>query len=285
MKKLMTALLITGMSFPYAVADDDVRTLTVTGIGRVEVVPDQAHVTYQVTDEEPAALGQSAAISKAMTSNRKKVQADAAYIKSIIGQDGQVEIVPSVVKDQHYDQKTQKEILDGYKVISTIRVTVQGPADQIDQKLAQLFDSSKVSADDVSEPSFDLSEKAASAAKLQAYKQAVSNGVDTAQAQLEPGEVLGAALQRGYQVQVPRPQYENRAMAAAPMMGAGPGSQATQAVVESGKVAVEATINFLFSVTGLPSRIATQGAQTVVSNASGNGKKVPPPTGCADKGC
>src|SRR5581483_3070347 len=89
-----------------------------------------------------------------------------------------------------------------------------------------------------------------------------------AQAQLEDGEVLGPALQRGYQVAVPAPRVASARMAApaaaAPMLGAGPGSAAQQAVVESGKVAVDATINFLFSVLGAPARLATQ---TIVNGA------------------
>lgn len=257
MKKFLSLALALSSLLTPAWAETLPRVVTVSGKGTVQVAPDRASVTYQFIDEQRfAAAGgvaksAAAAVPSLVRKNNARVAPAVSELKQVVGNDGTVEVLPSIHRMYEYNQQTGKNVLVGYRVVSTIQVKLEGRR-PIEQKLGELFDTSRVGADEVSEPVMSLTEPTLSAAQKQANQQAVDDAVATANSQLEKGESLGAALQRGERVNVPSPRLEmaSRAMADAPSGG--------QAIVETGKVTVQTMIQFVFEVVGAPARLGVQ---------------------------
>lgn len=247
--KLLSLLLVLGTVAAPGWADPP-RTVTVTGVGRVEALPDKASLTYTVIDEGNMQVSVSSLVDK----NRKRVDPSVQYLKGVVGKEGTVTALPRVQRRYEYDETLRKNVLRGYQVTTTIQVELQG-RDAIEQKLGKLFDTSNIKADEIREPVLGLTTKTEADAKRDAYKLAVQSAVDEATAQLEPGENLGQALQRGTRVEVPSPYvYEKAARLAA--ADAAPGG-AGQAMIETGKIQVHAVTNFIFEVTGKATRLLT----------------------------
>lgn len=290
MNRLLLAVLLSCPSSVFA----QVRTVTVTGSASVPVVPDVANVSYSFINElrldaaggatltpslaaietpgaapsrqaltaprkkkaEPAQAAQ-ATLPEMVAENRARVAPAVAHIKSIVGDRGTVEVLPSVERQVEYNEKTRRQELVGYRIVTNIQVKLEG-RDAIEQKLGDLFDSSRIKADEIGEPNMGLTETTQKQATREAYRLAVQDAVDTANSQLEQGETLGAALQRGDRIHVPSP--EPRAMRAMASMESAGGSRG-QAVVETGKITVQAVIHFVFEVAGAPVRLGVQAAQ------------------------
>lgn len=230
---------------------DLLRTVTVSGTGKVEVTPDVARVSYSVINTGNL----TKTVPQLVRENKQRVNPTVEYVKEVVGTDGTVTALPSIQQVYEYNQATRKTELKGYQIVTQIQVELKGEA-AIEQKLGKLFDTSKVQADNISQPVLALSDERQEAATTEAYKKAVQNAVKVAEAQLEPGEQLGSALQRGHRIEVPsprRPQLEMARSAMAEAPGGAP--DAGQAVLETGKVAVHAFTNFVFEVTGTALRI------------------------------
>lgn len=219
------------------------RTLSVTGVGTVQVTPDIASVNYSIVNEGPT----TASVSGLIEENKTRVQPTVDYLKRVVGSSGTVTVVPSVSRNFEYDQALNKNVFKGYRVVTSIQVVIEG-ASNIETNLAKLYDSASIKADETGTPVMSLSQPTRQAATLEAYGLAVKDAVAQAKAQLEPGETLGRALSRGNRAEVPAPSFEMSARAMAPMSADGPGGGS--AMVETGKMYVNALSHFIFEVTG-----------------------------------
>lgn len=236
------------------------RVVTVTGRGSVSAAPDCATVTYQFVDEVRGTQAQplaKSAVPQLVQRNNARVAPAVSELKKTVGNDGTVEVTPSIQPIYEYDQKTQRQYKVGYKIVSSVQVKLDG-RQPIEQKLNQLFDTSKVGADEVSEPVMSLQDASMKAARREANQRAVEDAVAEATSQLEKGETLGAPIQRGERVSVPTPRYESMRAAMADAPGAAPSGQA---IVETGKVTVQTAIQFVFEVLGAPARMGAQAVQ------------------------
>ncbi|MBI4348403.1 MAG: SIMPL domain-containing protein [Elusimicrobia bacterium] len=264
MKKLVTLAVLAAMTsaaWAQNAVPSTPNVVTVTGRGSVSVDPDCATVTYQFIDEvrgtQAAPLAKSA-VPQLVQKNNARVNPAVAELKRTVGNDGTVEVNPSIQPIYEYDQKTQRQYKVGYKIVSNVQVKLEG-RQPIEQKLNQLFDTSKVGADEVGEPVMSLQTATMQSARRQANQKAVDDAVAEATSQLEKGETLGKTLQRGERVNVPTPRYESARAAMAPPMADAPGGG--QAVVETGKVTVSTAIQFVFEVLGTPARMGAQAVQ------------------------
>jgi len=267
MKITRIALAAALLSSPLGAQELTPRTVSVVGTGLVEVVPDVAAVSYEVKD---VGTDVSVAAETLVEQNKLRVAPTVEYLKEVVGTNGTVTALPTISRVEEYDNTLRQTVFKGYQVVTRIQVELCGEQN-IEQNLAKLFDSSKIKADEMSAPQMSLSRPTAKAAHLAATKIAVEDAVDTATAQLEPGEKLGKALQRGNHVEVPSPRYERAAMA----MADAPGGRVGQAIVQTGKMQVNAVINFVFEVTGEASRLLT--GTDVTGRAGSGGTDKPQP--------
>jgi len=232
------------------------RTVSVTGIGRVSVRPDVAHVSYAILNE--TRLGPKVTTQEIMKLSQALVQQNQqrvlpAYeaIKGLVGSQGTVEVDTRRGRVTEYEEDGRNQVKK-YRVLTTIQVRLEGfKGKELDQKLSQLYDASNIQVDEVSDPSYDLRPGTRARAQKRAYRLAVKNGIDAAQAQLERGEDLGEAVQRGNRVEVPSPM---RFQAAALSRQSANGDESSP-LIESGKIAVQAAVDFLFEVLGTPARL------------------------------
>ena len=242
-------------------AQNPPRVVTVSGKGTVSVAPDCATVTYQFIDESRGTQAQPLAkssVPQLVAKNNARVAPAVAELKRVVGTDGTVEVSPSIRPIYEYDQKNSRQIKVGYQIVSNVQVKLEGKL-PIEQKLNGLFDTSRVGADEVGEPVMSLQEGTMSAAQKEANQKAVDDAIATAKSQLEKGESLGAALQRGESVNVPPPpRYEAGARAA---MADAPGGGSGTAIVETTKITVQTMIQFVFEVVGTPARLGAQAVQ------------------------
>ncbi|MBI5201141.1 MAG: SIMPL domain-containing protein [Elusimicrobia bacterium] len=259
MKKFVSLVVLAALSSS-AFAQTVNPVVTVSGKGSVSVAPDCATVTYQFIDETRGTQAQplaKTAVPSLVAKNNARVAPAVAELKKVVGTDGTVEVSPTVRPIYEYDQKTSRNIKVGFQVVSNITVKLEG-RQPIEQKLNQLFDTSKIGADEVNEPVMDLQEATRATAVREANQKAVDDAIATANSQLEKGESLGRIVQRGERVNVPAPRYEMaRAMAASADAPGGGGT----AIVETGKVTVQTAIQFVFEVLGTPARLGAQAAQ------------------------
>lgn len=258
MKKL--ALFVTLAALTSAAwAQTSPRVVTVSGRGTVNVAPDRATVAYQFIDETRGTQAQPiarSAVPQLVARNNARVAPAVAELKRTVGTDGTVEVAPSVRPIYEYDQKTSRQIRVGYQIVSNVQVKLEGQR-PIEQKLDGLFDTSLIGADEVNEPVMSLQPATLSAAQKEANQKAVDDAIAIANSQLEKGESLGSALQRGERVNVPAPRLHlesARAMAA----DVGPGGSAGTAIVETGKITVQTAIQFVFEVIGTPARLVSR---------------------------
>lgn len=271
MKKSLAVAVVAANLMSSAWAQQAPRVVTVTGQGSVQVAPDKATVTYQFIDEvRLPATGQlasakpnAAVIPQLVAKNKARTEPAVRELKQLIGADGTVEVMPSVQRLYEYDQKTGRNNLVGYKVVHQVQVCLEG-RQPIEAKLGGLFDSSKIGADEMGEPVMGLQEATRLSAARQANEKAVDDAVATANSQLEKGEGLGAALQRGERVNVPAPRPYAAARMESAMADAPGGGQA---LVETGKIAVTSVIHFVFEVVGTPARLGAQAGQAAAAPA------------------
>ena len=245
---------------PAAWAQNSQRVVTVSGKGTVSVAPDRATVTYQFIDESRGTQAQPLAkssVPQLVAKNKARVAPAVTELKRVVGTDGTVEVTPSIRPIYEYDQKNSRQIKVGYQIVSNVQVKLEGKQ-PIEQKLNGLFDTSRVGADEVGEPVMSLQEGTMSAAQKEANQKAVDDAIATAKSQLEKGESLGAALQRGERVNVPPPPRYEAARAA---MADAPGGSSGTAIVETGKITVQTMIQFVFEVVGTPARLGAQAVQ------------------------
>ena len=249
MRSTRIALAAALLASPLVAQEVKPRLVSVSGAGQVEVVPDVATVSYDITDR---GADVSVSAETLIEQNKTRVAPTVEYLQSVIGSNGTVTALPQISKVLEWDQEGRKQVFKGYQVVTRIQVELCGEQNIADN-LGKLFDSSKIKADEMSQPVMSLSRPTAKAAQLQATQLAVQDAVSSASALLEPGEKLGAIVSRGNRAEPPTPVYERAAMRAAPAGGADVG----QAIVQTGKMQVNAVFDFIFEVTGTASRMLT----------------------------
>lgn len=243
---ILSLALIAALSAP-ALAS---KVVNVAGAGRVQVAPNIARVTITITDA--AKLG--VAIPTLVEQNNTRVAPTLDFVKQVVGKQGTVTAIPQISQTTKYDNKTNENVKTGHQITTRIEVELRGKA-AIEQKLGKLFDSKSIQADNVSNPTLDLSEKSREAAENRAARKAVTNARSKAEARLEKGETLGEAIERGDRVEVSSPRRGVARAAAMSLEMASDSPSHGQAIVETGKITVQAFVNFVYEVLGLPQRL------------------------------
>lgn len=224
------------------------RTVSVTGAGSVEAAPDMAQVSYVIADKAETMAG-AASVQALAAQNRRRVEPALKYLKEVVGSDGTAEALPRISRLMEYDRKSGRQREIGYEVVTTLTAKLKGK-DALDAKLGKLYDSARLKADEAHQAVLGLQEQTMEKAALEAYRKAVKAAVAAAEAQLEPGEELGPALERGEEPRHPGP----RPMMMRAALSAAASDESAQAVVETGKITVARTIHFVFQVLGSPRR-------------------------------
>lgn len=250
MKNMILSVCIVASLAAASVAANVVRTVSVTGVGRVAALPNVATVTLSFVDTSDLNKPRAELIA----ANTQRAEPALAHIKELVGNQGSVRSSLNVQRTVEWDQEARKNVATGQVVTRTIEVTLRGEG-AIEGKLAKLYDNEKIKADEVSDPVYGLATRRDAATQRSALKLAYANAVDRAQAQLEPGEKLGKAIARGTETQTYQPRggaKAMRAMAMAESADAGGGAPS----IESGKLERSAATNVVFEVKGKPKRIS-----------------------------
>lgn len=244
-KRIVSALAAGLLAAPAAAAP--VRTVSVVGTGSVQVVPNVASVSVQIVNQG----GVKAAPMTLAQENQARVAESLPVIKELVGRSGTVRVVPSISKVTAYNRSTGETEFKGYQALTQIQVTLRGEA-AVAGKLGALFDASRIKADEVSVTGIGLSDRREAAAKRRALSKAMADARNQAEAQLEKGEKLGAALSRGQAVQVHAPRMARAAVAQSLEMAADGGSGMT---AELGRVTVPAQTTVTYAVKGKAKRL------------------------------
>jgi uncharacterized protein YggE len=118
LKKTIAISAILLMAFIIVGAEDQIRTLAVTGTAEVSVSPDICYMSFVVETEHTNA-------AQAYKDNNQLMNTVSASIKQagIPGKDMQT-VSFSIYPQYHYEDKTNKQIFDGYLVSHTLYVKV-----------------------------------------------------------------------------------------------------------------------------------------------------------------
>lgn len=247
LKKNLIAVVVV-MTLTVAAGAESLRTLSVTGVGRVQAIPNVAVVTLSFVSQGAPDVAHGDLLAQV----GQKAEPALAAVKALVGNQGSVRatapVVAAVVKNQQKDGEWQ-QVTVGKTATRQIEVTLRGEG-AIAAKLAKLYDNPAIKPDAVSDVSYGFAPRREAALQRQALQKAYANALDRAKAQLEPGEKLGKAIARGTQAAVPAPRARAMALAAAAPESFG-GSAPT---IESGNLERSASTNVVFEVKGKPKR-------------------------------
>jgi uncharacterized protein YggE len=220
---VLAAAAVSGISLPEAAqsaGDDEGDGITVTGIGRVETVPDEAEFSLGVTTKAATARG-------ALSANAEQMREVIAALKAVgvakrDTQTRDVNVGPDYDGDAHPD--------DDYVASNTVSVLVR----ELDRAGAVLDAAARAGANNVYGPSLTRSNRESLEAK--ALKDAVANA--RARAKALAG-AAGVELGRVTAIDERPPAFEGGPMRAA---------SAATTPIEEGTQEIEETVSVTFAI-------------------------------------
>ena len=207
------------------------RTLSVTGTGTINMVPDIAYINIGVHTEKPTAAD---AVAENNTQTQQVV--DALKGAGVDVKDIQTTNF-SIYSNTQFDPQTNQKVGTTYVVDNTVNVTVR----KLD-KLGDMLDTTvKAGANSVNSIQFDVADKS------QALKQARDLAVKDAQTQAQElsttaGITLGSVQTISFINNVPGPVME------AFGKGGGGGVAAASVPISSGQMTLTVTINMSYEI-------------------------------------
>ena len=208
------------------------RTLSVTGTGTVNMIPDIAYINIGVHTEKPAA-------ADAVAENNTQTQQvmDALKAAGVDVKDIQTSNF-SIYQNTQFDPQTNQKIGTTYVVDNTVNVTVR----KLD-KLGDLLDATvSAGANSVNSIQFDVFDK------TKALKQARDLAVKDAQTQAQElsataGISLGDVQTISFYNNVPGPVMDTFGKG-----GGGGGVAAASVPIQSGQMILTATVNMSYEI-------------------------------------
>jgi uncharacterized protein YggE len=251
-----------GAALAATASANPMRTVAVPGSARVQVAPNVAHVNLSLVGELPVTaelaadrVQLSAKVAELKAAQAARVAEVKESLKALVGAQGQVTATSRLESKTRYNRETSEHEFVGYELVTRVAVELRGRG-AIEQKLDRLFDAATAKADRVDDPVLSVSDRSRASAERRALKRAVANARRKAEAALEPGERLGAIVDRvtaGAHVPGPRPAAGMRSAAA--MQESVQDSNGGGGLIETGKQWVSAAANFVFEVLGSPARL------------------------------
>ncbi len=160
---------------PAAAAEENIRTLTVTGTAEVTVVPDICYLNFGVTTEHKTSAGQ------AYKDNNQRMDALRATIRSLGVEDNDMQSRNFSVNPKYrYDNRTEKRTFEGYEVRHSLAVSLRA----LDKATDVLDAAMAAGASEVSSVSFTVEnpKKYLGDARVEAIKAAQKKAETMAQA-------------------------------------------------------------------------------------------------------
>lgn len=201
---LFSALALLALSISVAAADAPLRLVSVSGNGEVKAQPDMAYVTLGVESRKPtidAARAEVNAAVERLLALTRELKIEPKHVDST-----RLQVQP----DYRWDEKTQKQVLQGYLVNRQIAVELH----DLDRLGALLERSVTAGANQVGGAQLDSSKR------KDLERQALARAVEDARLNAEAlaqaaGAKLGPVQSLSTVGSAPLPMYAERAMVAA----------------------------------------------------------------------